>query len=610
MRLSGASAAGGDPEPTHNYIRVTRAVPAGGQPGEIAAVTEPTALAPPPGFRGIFRTDSPARAGYSEAAGIARITPRAVAVPADAADVVTLVKWAHATQTPLVPRGSGSSMAGGAIGDGVIVDLSRLDAIGPVEQALPSASPIRREGLAPDVVARVTAGPGALRNDVDAAAARSGLRFPVDPSSGAYCTVGGMAATNAAGAHTLRCGAMRAWVIGLDCVFEDGSRAWLRRGEPAPARIPAVERLLAWGATALQGDAAIPRRPGVRKESSGYALAAWAGSGELVDLLVGSEGTLALFVQLELALERRPAHSASVLAGFASLDDAVVAAGRVREAGAAACELLDRTFLEVAASGRAPLPIPAGTEAALLIEVERDSRRAADAWAASIDKECWATGATHVVTALTPRDEETLWALRHAASPMLAALDPALASMQFIEDGCVPPYRLADYVRGVRAALDRHGVRGVIFGHAGDAHVHVNPLIDVRRPSWRADVAALLEEISTLTNELGGTLSGEHGDGRLRAPLLEANWGTGTVALFAEVKRAADPAGILNPGAIVPVAGQRAIADVKYDPSLPVLPPAARRALETVAATRGYARFRLQLVDDATASLSGTTPVV
>src|SRR5512142_2430189 len=132
------------------------------------------------GFRGIFREDVEARAVYSEAAGIAQILPTAVAVPIDADDAATLVRWAAATRTPLIPRGSGSSMAGGAIGDGVIVDLSRLDAMAPVNV---SARTIR-------------CGPGALRDSIDAAARAEGLHFPVDPSSGAYCTVGGMASTN------------------------------------------------------------------------------------------------------------------------------------------------------------------------------------------------------------------------------------------------------------------------------------------------------------------------------------------------------------------------------------------------------------------------------
>jgi hypothetical protein len=138
----------------------------------------------------------------------------------------------------------------------------------------------------------------------------------------------------------------------------------------------------------------------------------------------------------------------------------------------------------------------------------------------------------------------------------------------------------------------------VIFGHAGDAHVHVNPLVDVRVSDWRARVDALLDEVATLTGRLGGTLAGEHGDGRLRTPLLARTWSAAARALFARVKAAFDPAGILNPGVKVPVAGQRAVGDVKYDPALPPLPPAARRALDWVAATRGYARPRLALLEE------------
>jgi hypothetical protein len=149
----------------------------------------------------------------------------------------------------------------------------------------------------------------------------------------------------------------------------------------------------------------------------------------------------------------------------------------------------------------------------------------------------------------------------------------------------------------VRAALARQGTRGVIFGHAGDAHVHVNPLVDVRLPDWRARVDALLDEVTALAARLGGTLTGEHGDGRLRTPLLHRVWDDEARALFALVKRAFDPAGILNPGVKVPLPGQRPVADVKYDPALPPLPAAARRALDHVADARAYARHRLALLD-------------
>lgn len=550
----------------------------------------PARAAPLPsdGFRGVFRADASARAVYSEAAGIAQILPRAVAVPVDADDVVALVRWAARTDTPLVPRGSGSSMAGGAIGDGVIVDLSRLTALDPV-----------------NVSARtVRCGPGVLRDTVDAAAREVGLQFPVDPSSGAYCTVGGMASTNSAGAHTLRYGAMRAWVDALDCVFADGSRAELRRGAPPP-NVPLVQRFLAEAPALVETERSAPSRHAeVRKESSGYALAAYADSGDLVDLLVGSEGTLALIVGLVLRLAPAMPETASVLGAFSSLDAAVVGAAGARECGAVACELLDRTFLDVARTGGAPVPVPESVEAVLLAEVDGATATDVTDRARELEARFLGAGATSVILALDAETETAMWTLRHAASPILSRLDPSLKSMQFIEDGCVPPARLADYVRGVRAALERQGIRGVIFGHAGDAHVHVNPLVDLRDARWRARVEALLEEVTALSARLGGTLAGEHGDGRLRAPLLPRVWPAETIARFATVKRAFDPANLLNPGAKVAAPGERAVDRVKYDPALPPLPADARAALARVERDRAYAHFRLDLLDDAATSPS------
>jgi len=542
-------------------------------------------LAPPSGFRGAFRLDDAARAVYSEAAGIGQILPRAVAVPLDGGDVVTLVRWAAAGLMPLVPRGSGSSMAGGAIGAGVVVDLSRLRGMDPV-----------------DVTQRtIQCAPGTLRDEVDAAARHVRLRFPVDPSSGAYCTIGGMAATNSAGAHTLRYGATRPWVQALDCVFADGSRAELRRGAPPPDVEP-VRRFLAVADALLAGERTCPsHHAGVRKESSGYGLHDWARSHELVDLMVGSEGTLALIVGVELRLAPLLPATASVLGVFASLEHAVDAAVGAREAGAAACELLDRTFLDVARQGGASA-IGAAAEAVLLAEVEGESLDECTARARALAARFRASGATEVSLALDPATEHAMWTLRHAASPILARLDPALKSMQFIEDGCVPPHRLAEYVRGVRAALDRQGIRGVIFGHAGDAHMHVNPLVDVSAPGWRTRLDALLAEVTALAAELGGTIAGEHGDGRLRAPLLPSLWPAATLERFAAVKHAFDPAGLLNPGVKVAAAGAHAVEVVKYDPALAPLPAAARRVLARVEAERAYAAFRLGLLDEASAA--------
>ena len=547
-------------------------------------------MRPPADFRGQFRTDAEALAVYAEAAGIARETPLAVAVPVDADDVATLARWASESGTPLVPRGSGSSMAGGAIGPGVVVDLSRLNAIGEVDVS----------------ARRVRVGPGAVRGAVDAEARRHGLRFPPDPSSGAYCTVGGMASTNAAGAHTLRYGSTRPWIVALDCVFAEGTRAELRRGSPAPEGVPAIDSFVRDVRDDLLANER--ERPsvheGVRKDSSGYGLADYARTGDLVDLVVGSEGTLVLIVGLELALAPVPGATSSALAAFPSLEQAVAAAIEAREAGASACELLDRTFLDVVASAagtaqRGAPEVPAGSEAVLLAEVEGENLDDAGRRASALALAFQRAGASAVTVALDDVSEPALWELRHAASPVLARLDPSLKSMQFIEDGAVPPGRLPEYVRGVREALERHGVRGVIFGHAGDSHVHVNPLVDVRRDDWRTVVAALFDDVVALTARLGGTLAGEHGDGRLRTPRLDELWTPATRALHGRLKRSFDPAGTLNPGVIIPLAGQRSMGDVKYDPALAPPPPAARAVLQRVERDRAYASFRLAMLDEA-----------
>ena len=569
-------------------IRTGRHAQAGRPSTQAVSVGASIGVTTPPGFRGTYRDDADARDVYSEAAGIARIVPRAVAVPADIDDVATLAAWAQSTQTPLIPRGAGSSMSGAAIGDGVVVDLSRLATIGPVDLT----------------TKRVWVGPGAVRDAVDAAAKAHGLWFPVDPSSGAWATIAGMVSTNAAGPHTMKHGAMRHWVTALDCVFDDGSRAMIRRGAELPTQAKSVAAIRRFSTqamstiftTAMAEPIAKIRHAGVRKESSGYALVEFAKSGDLVDLFVGSEGTLALIVGVELQLLDRPAGRTSLCAGFTTLEAAVAAAGRASGLGAATCELLDRTFLDVVRRGATRVDVPSDVEALLLLDAEAPTQAEAEALADAIVIAFESFGATGLTRAGDEHAIEQLWHIRHAASPLLATMTDIGASMQFIEDGAVPPQALPEYVRGIRAILEHHGFTGVIFGHAGDANVHVNPLVDIRKPDWRAHVEAALDEVVTLTAVLGGTLAGEHGDGRLRTPFLTRMWANDATVLFDLVKRCFDPRGIFNPGVKVALPGQQPLTDIKYDPALPPLTAAARRALDTVADDRAYSQFRLDLL--------------
>ena len=436
---------------------------------------------------------------------------------------------------------------------------------------------------------------------LEVAARRKGLRFPVDPSSGAFCTLGGMVSTNAAGAHSLRYGPTRAWVNALDCVFNDGDRAIITRGEPPPKRVNAIARFM----RDVHGDivSSDKRRPmihlGVRKDASGYAIHDYATKADLIDLLVGSEGTLAIIVGIQMTLAPVAAATSSVLGVFPTLEAATAAATTAVESGASACELLDKTFLSYAASGKnVDEKFRRRIESAaaiLLAEVESDTTDAAAAAAQKLAKAFTVAGAGEVDVALTTDAEHELWQLRHAASPILSDLEH-LTSMQFIEDGAVPLPKLPDYVKGVKKALAQREVSGVIFGHAGDAHVHVNPLVDVRQPDWRQRITSLLEDVVSLTKTLGGTLTGEHGDGRLRTPLLPRVWHKDTIKAFDQVKKAFDPQNIFNPGVKVSLPGQKPLAEIKYDPSLPPLPEKARAALDDVVRSRRYDLFRLSLI--------------
>ncbi|HET6229236.1 MAG TPA: FAD-binding oxidoreductase [Longimicrobiaceae bacterium] len=508
-----------------------------------------------PSFRGRLVGDEAGRLPFAEASGILRALPAGVAVPGDADDVAALVRWAAETGTPLVPRGAGTGMPGGNVGAGVAVDLmSGFREVGPVD--------VERK------TARVQ--PGGTLDELNAAAVPHGLHFPVDPSSSARCSFGGMISNNSAGSHTVRYGSTRRWIESLDLVLADGSRATTRRREHARDGrladiLAAVDGMLAPDRERIT--AAWPR---VRKNSSGYALKEYLASGDAVDLLVGSEGTLAVVVGATVRLETLPGARGLALLEFDTLEAAGAAVQTILPLAPATCEILDRTFIDLVRSGDEDpgYPLRAGLEAILLVEVEGTTPGYV---ADSLDRVRDAVRgvAAHVSIARSDDEAKRFWHVRHAASPLIARLAGGRISMQFIEDGVVPVDRLVDYIRLLRTTLARHELPAVIFGHAGDGNLHVNPLVDVSAPGWRMAVDAVIGEITAGVAALGGTMTGEHGDGRLRAPLLETIWGAEMVARFRAVKHAFDPLGIFNPGVILPLPGQRPLDAIKYGAAPP-----------------------------------------
>ena len=282
-------------------------------------------------------TDPRSRAAYSEGAGIYRILPAAVAVPRGVEELQELVRWAGATGTPLVPRGAGSGMAGGGVGRGVVVDLSQ-----------------GFHWTAPDWPRRrLWAGASVTWAELTAAARPFGLRLPPDPSSGAFATSGGMAATNAAGPRSVRSGSVRSWIEAIEIIDAEGEARRVVRGTGSRERftLSADQRRLVEA-----------RFPKTRKNSAGYALNHFADSGDELDLLIGSEGTLAFITAVEWRLEPIPADVAGAALGFEQLEQVAEAVPYLVALNPSAVELLDRTLLDFVRAAATPPPCPRGSK--------------------------------------------------------------------------------------------------------------------------------------------------------------------------------------------------------------------------------------------------------
>lgn len=511
-----------------------------------------------------LHTDPRVRAAYAEGAGIYRTVPQAVAVPGGVAELQAVVRWAVETRTPLIPRGAGSGMPGGNVGRGVIVDLTQ--GFGGV-----TIDPARR-------LAR--AGAAATWAAVTEAARPYGLRLPPDPSSGAFATSGGMVATNAAGPRTVRYGSVRQWIEAIEIVTADGSTRTVRRGGGVGpySQVPSPESLVF---------------PKTRKNSSGYALDAFAASGDELDLLIGSEGTLAVVTAVEWRLDPIPPDQAGAALGLESLDALDQAVSYLVALNPSAVELLDRTllaFVEDAAHGT----VPPGLACLLLVEFERETAAAARGVVGDAVRGLKHL-TRHVETAVDRAGLERLWEVRRLASPALARLPVTRRSLQVIEDGCVPLDRLGAYVAGLRAAAERRDVPVAIFGHAGDGHVHVNALPDTTRTGWREAVAGLFDDGVALLVSLGGTPSGEHGDGRLRAGVLKRFFGAPGLAAFRDVRRAYDPLGILNPGVIIPAPDWAPLAELKVGPDAAPIPDDIADLLRAMERAASWGTPKLEL---------------
>ncbi len=494
--------------------------------------------------KGDLLFDDVSRTLYSTDASIFQVEPLGVVTPRDEDDVRALVRYAGENRISLIPRGAGSGVAGESLGTGLVVDLSRhFRAILDV-----GADSVRVQ-------------PGVVYRDLNVRLARVGRRFAPDPASGAHCTLGGMLATNASGARALRHGYTRDHVVSLRAVLDNGDAVTAARHPrlPAPAAQPGrLEDVVTSVATLLEQHTATvcacrPRTPFNR---CGYLLHDVLKDGELdlARLLVGSEGTLAVFTEATLRTVPLPAGRAVVLLAFTRLDAALRGSLLARPSGPAACELIDRRLLILVRGGdpEAAALVPPTAEAALLVEYEGDSPEAAGAAAAELADRLHRVErlAVQALVAVSDPDVERFWRLREAALPSLYGLRGGSQPVAYVEDVGVPPESLTIYLPRVQEILQRHETTASFLIHALTGQVHTRPFLDLTRPDDVARLRAIADEVYALTLELGGTISAQHGTGIARTPWVAKQYGP-AYSVFRELKAIFDPRHILNPGKIV-----------------------------------------------------------
>lgn len=466
--------------------------------------------------------------------------PVAVVYPCSTADVQQVMEFAARNSLSVHARGAGSGLAGAAVGDGIVLDFSKY----------------MHRLLALDSAAGwFECQPGYRMGELEADIRGSGLFFPPDPSSGEYASFGGMCATNASGAHSVKYGNVADYLLDGEMVLADGSVHLLSTvaEQPIGRLSDAFQRL-----ARLYQD----HRAGIEKayppiacNVAGYNLRGMVRKGRLHlhRLLSGSEGTLGVMTRLRFRLIPKPAADSLVVV---YCDDIISAARCAQVAMAlapAGIEIMDKSLLGLARSSDALLRerIPTGIDNVLLIEFDGPSADACQVPAHTVQQQLQAQGlCRHSYLAVSAQEKEKFWALRKAAVPILYKLKGRKKILALVEDAAVPVDRLVPFFEGLYAIFNTHKVSFVLYGHIAKGLLHTRPLLDLKDPHDVGLLRILADAVFDLVSGLDGTVSGEHGDGRLRSPYVKRRYPE-IYPLFVRTKRLFDPDGILNPEIII-----------------------------------------------------------
>ena len=480
-------------------------------------------------------TSTLARALYTSDGSLYRVVPTGVARPKDTAELVTVVDAAREAGLPLTMRGAGTSCAGNAVGPGLLVDTRDLATIHDLDAAARTA----------------VVDPGVVQDVLSRRAQQQGLRFGPDPSTANRCTIGGMIANNACGPRALGYGRSADNVIALDVITGTGERLALDSREDltvsASPTLQALHRLVMANLGTIRTEFGRFSR-----QVSGYSLE-WLLPEKGFDVarfLAGSEGTLAVVTRATVRLVADPPHTLMLALGYPTMADAADAMPAILPFRPTAVEGMDARLVDVVARALGPSAVPELPRGAgwNFVELADDDpvrlRERADALRA-------ASGCLDGAAVPDPAIAAALWKIRSDGAGLAAvSLDqPAHAGW---EDAAVPPARLGAYLRDFDALLAAHRLHGVPYGHFGDGCIHCRidfPLAQAADGATR--YRAFIEEAADLVAGYGGSLSGEHGDGRARSGLLPKMYSPAAMELFGQIKRIFDPGNLLNPGVLV-----------------------------------------------------------
>jgi FAD/FMN-containing dehydrogenase/Fe-S oxidoreductase len=526
-------------------------------------------------IRGQVLTDTPNRGRYATDASIYQQFPLGVVIPEDAADIETALAVAREYSIPVLPRGGGTSQCGQTTGVALVIDNSK--AFRKILHVDPDKATAEVE-------------PGLVLDHLNANLKKHGLWYPVDVSTGAQATIGGMAGNNSCGSRSLAYGNMVHNVLGIDAWLADGQLAQFGNYAQSTGSAKQLGDFVKGLANRLQPEieAMFPK---VMRRVAGYNLDVFHpqselpytkdGSVNLAHLLVGSEGTLAYFKSLQLKLSPLPQHKVLGIVNFASFYRAMDSAQHIVKLGPTAVELVDRTMIDLARHNpsfkrtiESALIDAAGPtpEAILLVEFSGEAHAPLLERVAALNELMSDLGLPNTVVSMPDAAlQKNLWEVRKAGLNIMMSLKGDGKPVSFIEDCAVPLEHLAEYTSALTDVFSKYGSRGTWYAHASVGTLHVRPILDMRRDGAQK-MRAMAEEASELVRRYKGAYSGEHGDGLCRGEWISWQFGPKITDALREIKHAFDPDNLFNPGKIIDPPKMDDSSYFRFPPEYKIIP--------------------------------------